>query len=458
MGPPAELERELERLREELATLRRQQPGRDVDSVTEQIALQQEADTLRRALREKERVVEATAAQCRRLEDALEDQHIAYDGLKQDLERKKLSLAAAREQELTLRKEREDVEERYQALLTVGLGRAPASDAPPGAPPRVKAVLAFFDRRFLAGLLAGTLLVLLPAWLLRSDLLPFGSAPPGESVSPSAAQSGRASPPEPAAEGPRAADPGDGAARPEVVRTVRDPLPGGGSAPLMLELEGGSFEMGKRRALPNDDAGPAHEVTVPGFLIGASEVTFEEYDRFVRATARRFPNDFGWGRGRRPVLDVSWYDARAYADWLSRRTGKAYRLPTEAEWEYAASAGRRSPFWWGYGLEKGRAVCFDCGTMWDNISTAPVGTFEPNPLGLYDTTGNAMEWVQDCYHPNYIGAPLDGSARDDGSCSMRVARGGAFNKPARSMYSTARQRFAAETRLNMLGFRLARDR
>jgi len=95
--------------------------------------------------------------------------------------------------------------------------------------------------------------------------------------------------------------------------------------------------------------------------------------------------------------------------------------------------------------------------MWDNVSTAPVGTFEPNPLGLYDTAGNAMEWVQDCYHSDYVGAPSDGSSWDGDSCRMRVARGGAFNKPAKSMGSTARQRFAAGTRLNMLGFRLARD-
>ena len=210
-------------------------------------------------------------------------------------------------------------------------------------------------------------------------------------------------------------------------------------------------------SLSGADMGPEHEVQVGPFAIGAYEVTFAQYDRFVRATGRRFPDDFGWGRGDRPVVGVSWSDADAYADWLTRQTGKRYRLPSEAEWEYAARAGGRGSYWWGFGMEPGRAVCFDCGTQWDNRSTAPVGSFAASTFGLYDTAGNAQEWVADCYAPSYAGAPTDGRPRLDGDCAFRVARGGAYNKPSASMRAYARAKLAPESRLNMLGFRVARE-
>jgi len=215
--------------------------------------------------------------------------------------------------------------------------------------------------------------------------------------------------------------------------------------------------MGKNVSISSDDRGPAHQVHLASYRIGATEVTFEEYDRYARATGARMPNDFGWGRGRRPVVDVNWEEASAYAHWLSRETGKVYRLPSEAEWEYAASTGKQSTYWWGYKLEKGRAVCLDCGSRWDRRSTAPVASFPPNPFGLYDTAGNAMEWVEDCYHPNYRGAPQDGLPWVSGDCALRVARGGAFNKPAQSISSTHRNAIDAKARFNMLGFRIARD-
>jgi formylglycine-generating enzyme required for sulfatase activity len=465
---PALLRAEIVRLRGELDSLRRDEASaRDVDSVTDRLALQQEVDTLRRSLREKERVVDVTAAQCRRLEDELEDQYLASDGLKQDLERKKASLAAAREQAARLSKERQELEERYQALLNDASSitkSETASGAVALGPPRVSLPPAS-DGRFIGGVVAGAVLgASLLVVLLRPDLLPFADAPPPSSGSgPAVAQMG----PGPevsggeadwAGAGPQdAGDEGTGDAEPELLRTVRDRLGDGSFGPLMLAIAPGHFTMGKLRALPTDDQGPAHRVNLDGYLIGATEVTFEEYDRFVRATGGRFPNDFGWGRGRRPVVDVNWSEAVEYAEWLSAETGRPYRLPSEAEWEYAAAAGQRTPYWWGFQVEKGRAVCFDCGTLWDNRSTAPAGTFDPNPLGLYDTAGNAMEWVADCYHPNYVGAPADGSAWGADNCRYRVARGGAFNKPARSMGSTVRHRFDPGTRLNMLGFRLARD-
>lgn len=215
--------------------------------------------------------------------------------------------------------------------------------------------------------------------------------------------------------------------------------------------------MGSRSELPTDDEGPVREVQIRPFLLGAYEVTFAEYDRFAAATGRYRPNDSGRGRGSHPVVDVTWNDASAYAAWLSRETGKRYRLPSEAEWEYAARAGTTSAYWWGHGAATGRAVCFDCGSPWDRRSTAPVGSFPPNPFGLYDTAGNVMEWVEDCYTPHYRGAPTDGSPRHDGDCSRRVARGGSFSKPARSLRSAARTALAVDTRLDGLGFRVARQ-
>jgi formylglycine-generating enzyme required for sulfatase activity len=470
-SPPAEAkgqgtvaEQEIARLRAELAALRDRPPARDVDSVTEQVALQQEVATLQQIMRNKERILDVTAAQCRRLEDELEDQRVAFDTLKQELERKALSLDAARDQNKRLEKERREIEERYQASLigsTRKPPRGPRSSSRASA--RGREPRAFLDGRFFVGLIIGIVLAAAIAGFLKPDFLGLtgdqaptraGTAPPPRTDNPQEPGSG-----EPVAPGemPREAEEGEQPTLPSVLRTVRDPLRSGGVGPLMVAIQGGTFTMGKLIALPTDDAGPAREVTVPGFLVGATEVTFEDYDRFVRATGERSPSDFGWGRGRRPVVDVSWDDARRYTDWLARQTGQRYRLPTEAEWEYMASAGRRSPFWWGFELEPARAVCFDCGSIWDNVSTAPVGTFEPNPLGLFDTAGNAMEWVQDCHHPNYTGAPLDGRAWEETGCQFRVARGGAFNKPARSMHTTARRRFAPDTRLNMIGFRVARD-
>jgi formylglycine-generating enzyme required for sulfatase activity len=463
---PRVLRAEVERLRGELDRALRSGPReRDVDSVTDQLALQQEIDSLRQSLRERDRVVNTTAAQCKRLEDELEDQHLAYDSLKQDLERKRHSLATVQEQVARLSRERQEIEERYQALLVAG-GTAAGADRKGSGSGRKKGFGAFAAGRsvpFLGGLATGALVFSLGAWLLvRSGLLPVADSagvgggnasadlhgPTGSGAAPAAdARSGLG--------GELAASPAE--QPPTFLGTLRDRLRDGSPGPLMAVIGPGTFTMGKPGAIPSDDRNPAHPVRLRGYLIGAYEVTFEEFDRYARATGSRLPNDFGWGRGRRPVVDVTWGDAVAYARWLSEQTGEAYRLPSESEWEYAAAAGTRTNYWWGFETGMGRAACFDCGSPFDNRSTAPVGSFAANPLGLYDTAGNAMEWVADCYRPNYIGAPLDGSPVMGVECQYRVARGGAFNKPARSMGSTVRHRFDPITRLDMLGFRLARD-
>jgi len=133
------------------------------------------------------------------------------------------------------------------------------------------------------------------------------------------------------------------------------------------------------------------------------------------------PDDEGCGRGRRPVIRVSCNDATDYAEWLSQQTGERYRLPTEAEGEYTARAGTETAYWWGNEMTPGLANCMICGTTPDKRETTPVGSFKPNPFGLYDTVGNVREWVQDCWHDSYHGAPSDGAAwesENQGNCQL----------------------------------------
>ncbi len=227
--------------------------------------------------------------------------------------------------------------------------------------------------------------------------------------------------------------------------------------PDMIELPGGSFRMGCVSGKGcQDDEKPVHEVEIRPFAIGRYEVTFEEYDRYAEVTGRKRPDDEGWGRGRRPVINVSWDDATAYAQWLSERTGRRYRLPSESEWEYAARAGTETEYWWGDGLGKNRANCARCGSEWDNKQTAPVGSFEPNPWDLYDTAGNVWEWARDCWHPSYHGAPVDGSSWESGDCTGRVVRGGSWDIGSVYVRSATRDRFRPDIASSGLGFRLAR--
>jgi formylglycine-generating enzyme required for sulfatase activity/CRP-like cAMP-binding protein/chromosome segregation ATPase/rhodanese-related sulfurtransferase len=242
------------------------------------------------------------------------------------------------------------------------------------------------------------------------------------------------------------------------IEEFRDPLKIGGYGPPMIRLTGRQFSMGSSLNPLHRDEQPTHPVTLSDFAVGKYEVTFDAFDRFARTIGRPLPSDGGWGRGnRRPVINVSWEDAEAYARWLSQQTGHGYRLPTEAEWEFAAGAGSKSLYWWGFEQASGHANCFDCGSQWDGSRTAPVGSFDPNPFGLHDTAGNVMEWVMDCYHPSYEGAPSDGSAWTDEPCPERVARSGAYNTLQTSLRTTKREHYFPSMRLNGLGFRVARD-
>ena len=207
--------------------------------------------------------------------------------------------------------------------------------------------------------------------------------------------------------------------------------------------------------------GPVHEVQFTGpFLIGKHEVTFAEYDRFALATWRKLPDDQGWGRDDRPVINVSWDEAVAYAKWLRDETDKDYRLPKEAEWEYAARGGTGTAYWWGNDIREDGEVwanCNGCGSEWDMKKTAPVDSFKENPFGLKNTAGNVWEWIQDCWHENYDGAPTDGSAWEEKAGGRRVVRGGSGTDVPGFLRSASRYRYGADYRNATLGFRLAQD-
>ncbi|MGH8488614.1 MAG: SUMF1/EgtB/PvdO family nonheme iron enzyme, partial [Gammaproteobacteria bacterium] len=190
----------------------------------------------------------------------------------------------------------------------------------------------------------------------------------------------------------------------------RDSLGGRGQGLEMVWIPEGSFPMGSTKLAAAADEGPRHQVAVKRFAMSRHEVTRAEYAAFARATRRSLDKRSARNVDRTPVVLVTWNDAMAYTRWLAQATGHRYRLPTEAEWEYAAAAGTQTPYWWGYQIEKGKAHCHGCGSDFTTQRPAPVGSFKANPFGLHDTAGNVLEWVQDCYHPSYTGAPSDGSA------------------------------------------------
>jgi formylglycine-generating enzyme required for sulfatase activity len=254
-----------------------------------------------------------------------------------------------------------------------------------------------------------------------------------------------------------------------VTALVQPSLDSGVSLPQMVAIPAGTFRMGcvSGRSC-NDDESPLHQVTFSeSFAIGKHEVTFAEYDRFAKATNRPLPDDEGWGRGRRPVINVTWTDARDYADWLSEQTGKRYRLPSEAEWEYAVRAGTQTPFSTGACIDTddanfhGRRVSEDCPRPGHyRAQTVAAGSLPANPWGLHEMHGNVFEWVEDCWHGNYDGAPVDGAAWLDskgGDCDQRVMRGGAYISWWTYLRSADRHAYLKNTRWDTVGFRLAAD-
>ena len=228
--------------------------------------------------------------------------------------------------------------------------------------------------------------------------------------------------------------------------------------PEMVVLAGGRYLMGSAASDPDRavDEAPQHSVLVRRFAVGRYAITYDEWAACVAGggcAGDRNPDDRGWGRGRRPVVDLSWNDVQDYVSWLSRRTGGAYRLLSESEWEYAARAQLGvQPFWTGKTITELQANFNATRNM-----TEPVGSYPANPLGLYDMTGNAWQWVQDCYNITYDGAPSDGSAWTAGDCTKRVIRGGSWYDAARMLRSANRDAYSVSLRLANTSFRVARD-
>ena len=229
--------------------------------------------------------------------------------------------------------------------------------------------------------------------------------------------------------------------------------------PEMVPITGGTFQMGSPAdEKDGSDDERQHPVTVGDFAIGRYEVTFEEYDVFTLATGRPKVGDENWGRGRRPVINVSWQDANDYAAWLRAQTGQPYRLPTEAEWEYAARGGKSTAYWWGGEMEAGRANCRGCGGVVTG-KTSSAGSFGKNgenAFGLYDTAGNVWEWTGSVYtEQGYDGSESRLAERDaEGS---RVLRGGSWSGGPRLLRSARRYWSVPYGRSDDIGFRLAQD-
>lgn len=249
--------------------------------------------------------------------------------------------------------------------------------------------------------------------------------------------------------------------------------------PELVAVPAGRFTMGvPPPAIPRSKLreskfreSPAREVTIAAFAIGRFEVTFAQWDECVAGGGcnGHTPYDSGWGRGNRPVVDISWDEARQYLQWLSKKSGKRYRLPSEAEWEYAARAGTTTRFHTGDCITTAQANFDDRNTQAIPVpgcprsgmargQTSPVGSFAANAFGLHDMHGNVEEWVQDCRHIDYQGAPLDGSAREDNDCFRRMVRGGSWDQGSQALRSQDRSiDLPSNTRAPTLGFRVARD-
>lgn len=228
--------------------------------------------------------------------------------------------------------------------------------------------------------------------------------------------------------------------------------------PQMIVIPPGAFTMGSAENEPGraKNEGPRHQVTIAkAFALSVYDVTFDEWDACVAVGGCRSVKD-SFGRGRRPVTNVTWDDAQGYVAWLSKMSGRSYRLPTEAEWEYAARAGTTTTFYWGDELGKRNANCIKCGTQWDNAKTSPVGSFKPNPFGLYDMTGNAWQWVADCFHNSYKGTLADGSAYTEEECGLRSDRGGSWISQLPNLRIAFRGSYPAGSRNYSLGLRVAR--
>ena len=246
----------------------------------------------------------------------------------------------------------------------------------------------------------------------------------------------------------------------EGIAEFADTMNNGSPAPTMVLVPAGGFQMGcvSGTACRRNEQ-PVHAVSFAApFAVSKYEVTFDQFSEFTDTTGRSAAvTPRGWQRANHPVVNVSWEDANAYAQWLSAQTNRRYRLPSEAEWEYAARGGSTTAYSWGGNVGNGLANCNGCGSTWDNDSTAPIGMFAANPWGLHDMHGNVWEWLADCRNDNYNGAPSDGAARVTGDCLRRILRGGSWSSSPANVRVARREWDDASLRTNEIGFRVVAE-
>lgn len=227
--------------------------------------------------------------------------------------------------------------------------------------------------------------------------------------------------------------------------------------PEMVVLPPGTYAMGAEDG--NDKELPVHLVSISApIAMSRFEITWDEWEACVAAAGcERDPDDHGWGRGKRPVINVSWQEAKQYATWVSGVTGATYRIPSESEWEFAARASTYTNYPWGNDIGEENANCRECNTvLWDHQSLE-VGLYPPNPFGLYDMHGNIWEWIEDCWNGSYEGAPQDGTAWTDGDCTLRVVRSGSWYYFPQLARSASRDNFPAHLFSYNIGIRLVRE-
>jgi formylglycine-generating enzyme required for sulfatase activity len=240
-----------------------------------------------------------------------------------------------------------------------------------------------------------------------------------------------------------------------------------GGCPAMVVVPAGSFTMGSRESEPErfSTEGPQRKVTfVQPLIVGRFATSFEEWGACANDGGCNgdLPSDHGWGRRTQPVINVSWNDGQAYVAWLSRKTGKTYRLLSEAEREYVTRAGTTTPFWWGETISPAQAnyngtLPYNNGPRGEyRQRTVPVGSFASNPWGLYQVHGNVWEWTADCWNDSYRGAPTDGSPWLSGDCTRRMVRGGSWEFNPGLLRAAARFRYISSSQSYQVGFRVAR--
>ena len=269
---------------------------------------------------------------------------------------------------------------------------------------------------------------------------PAAPAPPRAAAIPAEVPKSSAAPTEPPKGAPAATE----ALKPSATATPA-PSP---VTPLMVPISGGTFAMGS-----NDDPSekPIHRVTIKPFSISKFPITVREWNECVAA---KVCSDATTGKDDAPATNLSWNDAQEFVTWLSRLGGKQFRLPTEAEWEYAARAGTQTRYWWGDQLQSDMANCKGCSGVYESTQPLKVGSFKPNPFGLHDMGGSVGQWVEDCWHRDYQGAPIDGSAWIERNCAARIMRSGSWKNDPSYIRPASRDRYDTGVRYPTHGFRV----